>query len=122
MVSVTKLIRQDSQTYPHFLSDNWLSHISAMDELSAIFNSIMHIDVESFIEQSILDGVVKFIQMKLDRISKIVDYQTYLRCVDHIRYRVYVYRQIWEEKECYEQMANLDRVFSLIFKNKKHII
>lgn len=122
MNRVNKLIRIDSRTYPHFLSDHFLSHITAMENLSSIFRTIEHLDQHTFLDDDTTYNCAKFIKLKLDVISDVLDFETAMKCVDHVRYRTYVYRQHWLNDECYEQAQNLEKTLRHIFKNKRHIV
>lgn len=122
MKYINKLIRIDSRTYPHFLSDQFLSHISAMENLASIFRTIEHLDQKVFLDDETTLNVAKFIKMKLDQITDTLDIETGIKCVDYVRYRTYVYRQHWLREECYEQLQNLDKTLAHIFKVKNHIV
>lgn len=122
MTQIIREIRNDSKIFPHFLSLDLENHREALNYFSNILDILIDIDYcDGFLNDEELFTITQAIKQIISIVEELLDKKTFIKWVDWLRYRVYYYRQLYMQNEYYEQAANLERIFSKIFR-KKHII
>lgn len=121
MNQVSWLIHEDSRRQPYFLKLERIGHSAALEQLQDIFIAILEIDRQYFLNDELCIELADYIRERLERCRELVDKETFIKCVDWIRYRGEFYRMEFLGIEAYEQVENLDRVFSKLFRIKKKL-
>lgn len=118
-----RIIKKDSERYPDFLSSNITHHIEAMSCIWDIFRAIRQINIPTFLDDSNLANVAMFIHSKFMFIKDLLEYTTYMKCLDYFRFKLYLYVDYNLKEENYEEVHNMQQIAFHIFSKKfKHII
>lgn len=122
MTEVKFEIKKDGAIFPHFLSMDLENHRDSLYYFGTILDILIDVDYcAGFFDEEGLKAIAQSIKQIIDEVRLILDDRTFMKWIDWLRYRVYYYRQLYLKLEHYEQAANLERIFTKIFR-KKHII
>lgn len=113
---IQDLIETDALFYPYFLSVNDKLHVQAQAHFNAILSIVLDIFQDEFIADDILTKCNKFIQVRIRETRQILSNQLFLKWLDHLRFRIFQYKQLYIKYEFYEAAHNLNQAFENVFK------